>query len=129
MCFDRVCVDGDHLQHYAELARSARAIGAESVMFNDGAHPLESYAEHARPARDLRRPLERLSRKLGIPRWTRRHPAESFYHVVHSVPRARFEDAYLLAEVRRAGCAYITDRGGANPYDSLPADWLEGEVQ
>ncbi|MGA2529779.1 MAG: spherulation-specific family 4 protein [Acidimicrobiales bacterium] len=127
VCFDRVSVNEDHLRHYAELARSARAIGAGSVMFNHGAHPLEPYAEHADLLGTFEGPWSAY-RELGVPRWTRKHPPENFYHVVHSAPRARFEDAYLLAQVRRAGCAYVTDRGGANPYDSLPADWLEGEL-
>jgi hypothetical protein len=33
----------------------------------------------------------------------------------------------MLAMTLRAGCANITDRRGANPYDCLPAGGLEPE--
>jgi len=36
------------------------------------------------------------------------------------VPAASLPDAWRLAARRRAGCLYITERGGPNPYDDLP---------
>jgi hypothetical protein len=67
---------------------------------------------------------------MNVPRWTRSYPAETFYHVVYSVPARRFDRAFMLAVRRRAASVYITDRGGANPYDRLPggdespASWM-----
>jgi hypothetical protein len=123
VCFDRVAVGADQVGHYADLARRARDMGAHGVMFNHGAQPLEAYAEHA----DLLGTFEgpwRAYLEAAVPRWTRSLPAEKFYHVVHSVPEKDFADAYFLAERRGAGFVYITDHGGANPYERLPADWM-----
>jgi hypothetical protein len=124
VCFDRAAAGREHLEHYAELARLARAAGAGSILFNHGAHPFEGYAEHAELLGTFEGPWTAY-RELAIPRWTRAYPPERFYHVVHSVPPAHVEDAYVLATVRRASNAYVTDRTGANPYDGLPADWLD----
>jgi len=96
------------------------------VLFNHGAHPLEAYAEHANLLGTFEGPW-RAYLQLAVPRWTRSRPAGSFYHVVYSVPRENFDHAFLLAIRRRAGCVYITDRGGANPYDCLPAGGLQPE--
>jgi hypothetical protein len=119
VCFDRAAGTADRVGYYAALAREARQAGARVVVFNHGAHPLEAYADHA----DLLGTFEgpwRAYTQLAVPRWTRARPAAQFYHVVYSVPRSKFQHAFLLAIRRRAGCAYITDRGGANPYDRLP---------
>jgi len=126
VCFDRVAVTAEHLGYYAALSRYARDMGARVVLFNHGAHPLEAYAEHA----DLLGTFEgpwRAYLQLAVPRWTRSRPAQMFYHVVYSVPPENYDHAFLLAMRRRAGCAYITDRRGANPYDCLPAGGLEPE--
>ena len=120
VCFDRAAVEPEHLGYYAALARDARLAGAGLVMFNHGAYPAEAYAEHA----DLLGTFEgpwRAYLRLAVPRWTRSRAASIFYHVVYSVPLDHFDDAYLLAMRRRAGCAYVTDRAGTNPYDRLPA--------
>lgn len=117
--FDRVTADTENVAHYAAVTRSARQAGTGLVAFNHGAHPVEAYAEHA----DLLGTFEgpwRAYVDLAIPRWTRSWPAEQFFHLVYSVPAESFGDAYLLAARRRAGCAYVTDKGGDNPWDRLP---------
>jgi hypothetical protein len=122
VCFDRAAVTAESLEYYAALARRARAMGVRLVMFNHGAHPQEAYAEHA----DLLGTFEgpwRSYMDMSVPRWTRSLPSDKFYHVVHSVPMQRFNDAYLMAARRRAGFAYVTEQSGSNPYDRLPADW------
>ena len=127
VCFDRVSVSAEDLDRYAALSRIAREMGAGTVLFNHGAHPLAAYAEHA----DLLGTFEgsyRAYLQLSVPRWTRTRPAEQFYHVVHSVPREHLADAFLLAVGRRAGCTYVTDRAGPNPYDCLPAGVFEYDM-
>jgi hypothetical protein len=37
------------------------------------------------------------------------------------VPPEHLGDAFLMAGRRRAGCVYVTDHGGGNPYNRLPA--------
>jgi hypothetical protein len=127
VCFDRVSGTAEHLAYYAALARSSRDIGARVVVFNHGAHPIEAYAEHADVLGTFEGPW-RAYLQLAVPRWTRSMAADKFYHVVYAVPLERFDDAFLLAKGRRAGCVYITDDGGANPYDRLPAGRLEPEA-
>jgi hypothetical protein len=126
VCFDRVSVTAEHLGYYAALSRDARRAGARVVLFNHGAHPLEAYAEHANLLGTFEGPW-RAYLRLAVPRWTRSRPASTFYHVIYSVPRENFDHAFLLATRRRAGSVYITDRGGANPYDGLPAGGLQPE--
>jgi hypothetical protein len=126
VCFDRVSVTAEHLGYYAALSRDARRAGARVVMFNHGAHPLEAYAEHANLLGTFEGPW-RAYLQLAVPRWTRARPANTFYHVVYSVPRENFDHAFLLAIRRRAGSVYITDRSGANPYDGLPVGGLQPE--
>ena len=120
MFLDRVAAGPEQLDYYATLARRTRDMGAGTVVFHHGTHPLEAYAEHADILGTFEGPWEPYLR-LAVPRWTRSRPAGTFYHVVYSVPPEHAADAYLLATRRRAGCAYITDRGGDNPYDGLPA--------
>ena len=126
VCFDRVSVSAQDLGYYAGLSRDARRAGARVVLFNHGAHPLEAYAEHANLLGTFEGPWRAYVR-LAVPRWTRSRPASTFYHVIHSVPRENFDHAFLLATRRRAGSVYVTDRGGANPYDELPAGGLQPE--
>jgi hypothetical protein len=40
---------------------------------------------------------------------------------LHTVPTTSLADAWWLAARRHAGCAYVTDRDGDNPWDGLPA--------
>jgi hypothetical protein len=124
--FDRVAGTAQELDYYARLARRSRELGAATVVFNHGAHPLEAYADHADLLGTFEGPWQSYL-QLPIPRWTRSRPAGKFYHVVYSVPAEHAADAFLLAVRRRAGCVYITDRGGANPYDQLPAWGLAQE--
>jgi hypothetical protein len=118
--FDRAAVASDEVSRYSDLTLQARKMGAHVVAFNHGAHPIEAYAEHA----DLLGTFEgpwRAYLELAVPRWTRSRLAGQFFHLLHSVPTESFSDAFWLAARRNAGCAYVTDRGGANPWDGLPA--------
>lgn len=120
MCLDQVAADAAGLGYYARLTDQIRATGAETVFFNHGTHPAPGYAEVA----DLLGTFEGTwpsYRRLRVPRWTDRWPPSKFYHVVHSVPAASVPAAGQLAARRRAGAVYITERGGGNPYDGLPA--------
>lgn len=123
---DRVAGNAQLLGHYADLARRSRELGAGTVVFNHGAHPLEAYAEHADLLGTFEGPWQSYL-QLPMPRWTRSWPAGTFCHVVHSVPAEHAADAFLLAVRRRAGCVYITDSSGGNPYDRLPAWGLARE--
>jgi hypothetical protein len=122
--FDRVAVAPEDLRYYADLTWRARDMGAHLVAFNHGAHPVEGYAEHADLLGTFEGPWSAYL-ELAVPRWVRSRPAEQFFHLVHSLPGTNFGDALWLAARRNAGCVYLTDRGGANPWDCLPADDLD----
>ena len=127
VCFDRVSVGAEHLGYYAALSRDARDVGARVVLFNHGAHPLEAYAEHADLLGTFEGPVARLP-AAG------RAALDPVPARPDLLPRrvlgtaGEFDHAFLLAIRRRAGSVYITDRGGANPYDGLPAGGLAAGV-
>jgi hypothetical protein len=118
--FDQVSAGPDDLRQYAQLSCRARELGAQVVVFNHGVHPHEGYARHADILGTFEGPWS-VYLEQAVPQWTRSWPAERFYHVVYSVPPAHFGDAFALAGRRRAGCVYVTDEGGGNPYTRLPA--------
>jgi Spherulation-specific family 4 len=118
--FDRVSAGREDLRHYAGLARRARQLGAQTVVFNHGVHPYPGYARHADVLGTFEGPWP-VYLEQAMPQWTRDWPADRFYHVVYAVPGPQLATALLLAARRRAGCVYVTDRDGGNPYDGLPA--------
>jgi hypothetical protein len=121
VCLDRVATGAAALAHYGALSARLRQLGAGLVLFNHGAHPDQGYAAHADVLGTFEGPWAAY-RQLSVPRWTAAWPAEKFHHVVYSVPPERFADAARLASSRHAAAVYITERGGSNPYDLLPAD-------
>ncbi|HEY1621774.1 MAG TPA: spherulation-specific family 4 protein [Streptosporangiaceae bacterium] len=118
--FDQVSAGLADLRHYALLARRGRKLGAQVVVFNHGVHPHEAYARHADILGTFEGPWN-VYLEQSVPRWTRSWPADRFYHVVYSVPADHLGNAFLIAGRRRAGCVYVTDRGGGNPYNHMPA--------
>ena len=125
--FDRAASTAEQLSYYAGLTRRAKDSGARLVAFNHGAHPIERYADHADLLGTFEGPWSAYL-ELGVPRWVRSRPAGQFFHLLHAVPTASFADARWLATHRHAGCAYITDRSGDNPWDGLPAGGLDPSV-
>ncbi len=119
VCLDQVAAAAANLAYYGALAARVRKLGAEVVFFNHGVHPCEAYAELADLLGTFEGPWPAY-RQLKTPPWTMRWPAEKFYHVVHSVPPERFDEAAQLAVQRHAASVYITERTGSNPYDGLP---------
>jgi hypothetical protein len=117
---DRVSAHLADLRQYALLARRARQAGAGVVVFNHGVHPHPAYARHADVLGTFEGPWN-VYLEQAVPQWTRSWPADRFYHVVYSVPPEQLPNAFLVAGRRRAGCVYVTDLGGDNPYRRLPA--------
>jgi hypothetical protein len=121
VCLDRVASVAAKLAYYGALTARLRKAGADTVFFNHGAYPVPAYAEHADLLGTFEGPWP-VYRQLNIPAWAAAWPADKFYHVVYSVPPERFGEAAQLAIKRNAASVYITERGGANPYDRLPTD-------
>jgi Spherulation-specific family 4 len=126
--FDRAAAAAEQVGYYAGLAHQARQMGAQVVALNHGTHPVEAYAEHADLLGTFEGPWSAYL-DLAVPRWARSRPAGQFYHLPHSVPLESFRDAFWLAARRNAGCVYVTDNGGANPWDRLPAGELCPQVR
>jgi hypothetical protein len=118
--YDRVSAGPAELRHYALLARRARKLGAETVVFNHGVHPHDGYARHADVLGTFEGPWS-VYLEQAVPQWTRSWPPDRFYHVVYSVPPEHLASAFMVAGRRRAGSVYVTDHGGGNPYNRLPA--------
>lgn len=118
--YDRVSAVAGDLRHYALLARRARKLGAQTVVFNHGVHPHEGYARHADILGTFEGPWH-VYLQQAVPQWTRSWPPGRFYHVVYSVPLEHLASAFMVAGRRRAACVYVTDHGGRNPYSRLPA--------
>lgn len=125
--FDQVTATRQGISYFAALAGGARSIGARVVVSNHGVNPSEAYADHADVLGTFEGPWSAY-RDVSMPHWASARPADQIYHVVHSVPLQYLGNAYLLAARHRAGCAYVTDRSGGNPYDQLPAHWPDPAV-
>lgn len=122
--FDRSAAGAEQVSHYESLTHAARQMGTVLVAYNHGVHPVQAYADQA----DLLGTFEgtwRTYLEAAMPRWTRSRPAAQFFHLVYSVPRHSFGDAYWLASRRNAGLAYVTDHGGDNPWDRLPTNEID----
>ncbi len=116
---DQVSSGWNHLDHYADLAGRVRAAGARLLAFNHGTYPVQEYSKLAELLGTFEGPW-RSYMAARIPDWVRMWPAERFFHLVYSVPAARHGDVYGLVARRGADGAYVTERGGANPWDYLP---------
>jgi hypothetical protein len=125
--FDQVATGAAQVGHFAELSHHARSTGLQTVVFNHGTHPVEEYAAHADILGTFEGPWHAYV-GLAVPRWTRSLPPDRFYHVVYAVPPDRLGKARVLASRRRAGNAYLTDAGGGNPYDRLPAGFVDPQA-
>jgi Spherulation-specific family 4 len=125
--FDRVCTDPGHVEHYGELADTAREHGAEVVAFNHGAHPADGYTDQADLLGTFEGPWRRYLDAV-IPTRFRTGPSDKFFHLVHSVPRQHLGDALRLAGRRNVGAVYVTDQAGTNPWRHLPGDPPEPET-
>ena len=56
--------------------------------------------------------------------WVTNHLARRFCHLPYSVASAATMTNFVkLAVARNAGWLYVTDDGGSNPWDTLPAYW------
>ena len=118
--YDRVCAGWDGLDLYARLAGVARRTGAGTVAFNHGTHPVRGYLDHA----DLLGTFEGgwpAYSALTLPQWVRGADAHRFFHLVHGVAPRWWGELTDLALRRNVGSVFVTERGGANPFDRPPA--------
>lgn len=64
--------------------------------------------------------------KLQLPAWTRELPRDRVLILLYEVPHATAMREKLRSILQhRAGCLYLTNRTGGNPWDGLPTYWDE----
>ncbi|GGN84623.1 hypothetical protein GCM10010112_64100 [Actinoplanes lobatus] len=117
--FDQVPAGCEWLAVYRRLAAEARRQGCGTVMFHHGVYPDPRFADLADMLGVFEGPARRYL-TLAPPAWARRHAAATFCHLVYETPARLFTTVLAHAATAHAGSVYLTDRGGANPWDGLP---------
>jgi hypothetical protein len=124
---DEQASDPAHVGYYAELYEHARKrIPRALVLTNPGTISAPEYL--TKPAADAVCLYERDKGfpDFRLPDWTRRFAPDRFAVVLSRVPDADTMRSYIRQAVRQGiGNVYVTDAGGANPYDRLPSYWDE----
>ena len=113
---DQVSAEADLLPAYRRISGAARDAGAETLVFNHGAHPDARYAGLADTLITFEGPWSAYAR-LRVPAWA---AGVSAGHLVYGVPEGMLERVVALAAERGAGVGYVTDAAGANPWRRLP---------
>lgn len=124
--FDEQASGADKVDYYAALYRHVRKKhGLQQVVTNPGTVCVEEY--FTRPACDIACLFEGVGNRNGfqLPAWTLRH-SQRIYVLAYKVGDAKQMKRYWrFALSTELGYIYVTDRGGANPWDGLPRYWNE----
>ena len=117
--------DAAHLNYYAALYQYIQTKGTNLlVVGNPGINTQETYL--TRPTADVLVTFEVGTGYAAhvVDGWTTNHLARHFSHLPYAVPSAVMMTNYVnLAAARNVGWIYVTDDGGANPWDTLPTYW------
>ncbi|MFD4606991.1 spherulation-specific family 4 protein [Streptomyces sp. NPDC058440] len=119
-CFlDRVTAAPDGLPACRKLVRSARRLGAGTVVLNPGIHPAPGYARIADLTVTFEGHWSTYVSAFSRPAWAARQPAERFCHLVYGVPEALVPLAVRTACARGAAvCGPVTGEQ-PNPWAGL----------
>lgn len=125
--FDEADNTTNHLGYYEDLFAYVRSrTNLETVVLNPGIGTAEEY--FSRPACDAAVIFEvDAGWSNHVPAgYVSNYPARRFAVLPYAVPDASaMRQAVDLAVRRNAGFVYVTDDGGANPWDSLPSYWTD----
>jgi hypothetical protein len=123
--FDEQAPGADKVDYYVALYRHARScIKGGLVATNPGTSCARAYV--SRPASDLVCLFENAKgfEKFEPPAWVKDYPASRFAALAHHVSGDRALRHELREAVRKGvGNLFVTDAGGANPWDRLPSYW------
>ncbi len=109
------------------LVRSARRLGASTVVLNPGVHPAPGYARLADLTVTFEGPWSRYVSDFSRPAWTTRVPAERLCHLVYGVPEPLVPLALRTAKERGAGvCGPVTGEP-PNPWSRLTPALAEAD--
>ncbi|GED84104.1 spherulation-specific family 4 protein [Streptomyces sp. 6-11-2] len=119
-CFlDRVTAAPDGLPACRKLVRSARRLGAGTVVLNPGVHPAPGYARIADLTVTFEGHWSTYVSAFSRPSWAARQPAERFCHLVYGVPEALVPLAVLTACARGAAVCGPVAGEQPNPWAGL----------
>ena len=122
---DETANGADKLSYYTTLYQYIKSkSGLTQVVLNPGTQIVESYI--SQPAGDTAVIFENGSGWPGyVPdAYVRNYPAKRFAMLAYSVADTATMRSYVnLARARNVGYVYITNDGGANPWDTLPTYW------
>ncbi|MGW6731497.1 spherulation-specific family 4 protein [Streptomyces sp. NPDC055013] len=127
-CFlDQVPAAPDALPDCRRLVRSARRLGASTVVLNPGVHPAPGYARLADLTVTFEGPWSRYVSDFSRPAWTERLPADRLCHLVYGVPEPLVPLAMRTAQERGAGvCGPVTGEP-PNPWSGLTPALTEAD--
>jgi hypothetical protein len=123
---DQVSAGRDQLAHYERIVAAVRDERAGPLVLNHGTYPDAGYADLADVLVTFEGPWPAYER-VCTPAWAMRAPASRFCHLVYGAPRTVLGRALRRAARCNTGVVYVTDRGGANPWDGLP-EYLTDEI-
>lgn len=109
------------------LVRSARGLGASTVVLNPGVHPAPGYARLADLTVTFEGPWSSYVSDFSRPAWTERLPAERLCHLVHGVPEALVPLAVRTAGERGAGVCGPVTGDLPNPWSRLTPALAEAD--
>lgn len=122
---DETASGADKLNYYTTLYQYIKSKpGLTQVVLNPGTQIIESYI--SQPAGDTAVIFENGS---GWPAYVpdayvQNYPANRFSMLAYGVANAATMRDYVnLARARNVGYVYVTNDGGANPWDTLPSYW------
>jgi Spherulation-specific family 4 len=118
--FDRASAGKSDLPVYGAISAAARRAGITVIALGHGVYPEPGYTALADLIVAFEGPWSAY-RELSVPAWARRTPHPTFWHLVYETPLPALGQAVGQAARRNAGVVYVTDRGGANPWDGLPS--------
>jgi hypothetical protein len=124
---DQAAIEPAFVRWYREVITLA---GDVPVVLNHGTYPDAGYAGLGAALVTFEGSADAY-RRVVPPAWALRRPAADFWHIVYATPEPELDAVLARAARCNAGTVYVTDRGGANPWDGLPwyldrllAGWL-----
>lgn len=112
------------LDLYERHVGEARALGCRTVVLNPGCYPDEAYAHLANLVVVFEGDAAQ-HRRVVVPSWVRRIPAERFCHLVHGVSADGLVAARSRTASWHAGSLYVTDQVLPNPWGRLAPYWTD----
>ena len=123
--FDEAANDTNRLAYYEDLFAYVRACSnLETVVLNPGIDTAEEYFSHSACDAAVIFEVDAGWSNHAPAAYVSNYPAGRFAVLPYAVPdEAGMRQTVDLAVRRNAGWVYVTDDGGANPWDSLPSYW------